>query len=138
MKRQIVIAALLAAACQPLPAEDAAQPSPDQGVTEIDTTDVPPPVRVPESAEAAECQARGGTMLPQGRLQTMRCVVTYTDAGQRCADGDQCQGDCRVEDVANAPRAGSDAVGQCQATSSRFGCYTTVEHGKAEATICVD
>ena len=46
--------------------------------------------------------------------------------------------DCRVEDVADAPQAGAAAVGQCQATSSRFGCYTTVESGKAEATICVD
>ena len=44
----------------------------------------------------------------------------------------------RVADVAAAPRAGAAAVGQCQADSSRFGCYATVENGKAEATICVD
>jgi hypothetical protein len=40
--------------------------------------------------------------------------------------------------VANAPAAGANAIGQCQASSGRFGCYTTVEDGKAEATICVD
>ena len=138
MKRLIVIAALLAAACQPLPAEDAGQPSADQVVTEIDTTDVPPPVRVPESAAAADCMARGGEMRPQGRMQTLQCVVSYADAGKRCTTGGDCLGDCRVEDAAAAPAAGTTAVGQCQADSSRFGCYTTVENGKAEATICVD
>ena len=138
MKRLIVIAALLAAACQPLPAEDAGQPSPDQVVTEIETTDVPPPVRVPESAAAADCMARGGEMKPQGRMQTLQCVVSYADAGKRCTTGGDCLGDCRVEDVAAAPAAGTTAVGQCQATNSRFGCYTPVEDGKAGATICVD
>ena len=137
MKRLIVIAALLAAACQPLPAEDAAQPSPGK-VTEIDTTDVPPPVRVPESAAAADCTARGGEMRPQGRMQTLQCVVSYADAGQRCTTGSDCQGDCRVEDVTAAPAAGTPAIGQCQAVSGQFGCYTKVENGKAQATICVD
>ncbi len=77
-------------------------------------------------------------MLPQGRMQSVRCVLTYTDAGQRCTTGSDCQGDCRIEDVAGAPNAGANAVGTCQRSSSRFGCYTTVENGKAEPTICVD
>jgi hypothetical protein len=77
-------------------------------------------------------------MLPQGRMQSVRCVISYADAGRRCTDGDDCAGDCRVGDVANPPAAGAPAVGQCQASSSRFGCYTTVEGGKAEATLCVD
>lgn len=130
MKRLMIVAALLAAACQPLPAT--------QVVNDIDTADAPPPVRVTESAAVADCQARGGTMQPQGRMQTLQCVVTYADAGRRCTDGDQCQGDCRVGEVTAAPPAGAAATGQCQADSSRFGCYTTVEGGKAEATICVD
>jgi hypothetical protein len=142
MKRLMIVAALLAAACQPLPAEDGrtgAGGQPGSGVVkEVDTTDVPPPVRVPENAATAECEARGGRMLPQGRMQTLQCMVSYADAGQGCTDGDQCQGDCRVGDVATAPRAGAAAVGQCQADNSRFGCFTTVENGKAEATICVD
>lgn len=140
MKRLMIVAAFLAAACQPLPAADAqagATDGPDV-VTDVDTTDVPPPVRVPESAAAAECQARGGQMQPQGRMQSLQCVVSYADAGKRCTDGDDCLGDCRVEDVTSAPRAGAAAVGQCQPTSSSFGCYTRVEDGKAEAAICVD
>lgn len=140
MKRLIIVAAVLAAACQPLPAEDGRAGAADgpRVVTDVDTTDVPPPVRVPENSAAAECQARGGQMLPQGRMQSLQCVVAYADAGKRCTDGDQCQGSCRIPDVTPAPRAGTAAVGQCQPTSSGFGCYTTVEDGKAEATICVD
>lgn len=128
MKRLVMLAALLAAACQPIPAEggrtDFAQTTPAAAQTPAD--------------EASACAARGGKMLPQGRMQTMQCVVSYTDGGQRCTDGDQCQGSCRIPDVGNAPQAGAAAVGQCQPTSSSFGCYTTVEDGKAEATICVD
>ena len=127
MKRFVMLAALLAAACQPMPADDG----------RTDLAQAVPAAQTPAD-DASACAARGGKMLPQGRMQSLQCVVSYTDAGQRCTDGDDCQGDCRVEDVANAPQAGAAAVGQCQATSSRFGCYTTVESGKAEATICVD
>ena len=127
MKRFVMLAALLAAACQPIPADDG----------RTDLAQAVPAAQTPAD-DASACAARGGKMLPQGRMQSLQCVVSYTDAGQRCTDGDDCQGDCRVEDVADAPQAGAAAVGQCQATSSRFGCYTTVESGKAEATICVD
>jgi hypothetical protein len=130
MKRiLILVAAALMTACQPMPASD--RPTELAGVT--------PGVRsVAGSQDAAACAAAGGKMLPQGRMQTVRCVISYADAGTRCTDGDDCAGDCRVEDVANAPAAGTNVVGQCQASSSRFGCYTTVEDGKAEATLCVD
>jgi hypothetical protein len=132
MKRLVTLAALFAAACQPIPAEggkaDLAQATPVAAQSASQTP----------KDEASACAARGGKMLPQGRMQTLQCVVSYTDAGQRCTDGDQCQGSCRIPDVAEAPRAGAAAVGQCQPTSSAFGCYTTVEDGKAEATICVD
>ena len=29
-------------------------------------------------------------------------------------------------------------AGICQADSNRFGCFTRVEDGKAEATLCID
>jgi len=129
MKRILIAAAVLMAACQPLPANDG----------KTDLAEVTPAVQsVAGSEDAAACARGGGKMLPQGRMQSVRCVITYADAGTRCTDGDDCAGDCRVEDVANAPAAGTNAVGQCQASSSRFGCYTTVEGGKAEATLCVD
>jgi hypothetical protein len=129
MKRILIAAAVLMAACQPLPAND--------GKTDLAEA-APVMQSVAGSEDAAACARAGGKMLPQGRMQSVRCVITYADAGRRCTDGDDCAGDCRVGDVANAPTAGANAVGQCQASSSRFGCYTTVEGGKAEATICVD
>ncbi|MDO9076418.1 MAG: hypothetical protein Q7U72_03095 [Brevundimonas sp.] len=129
MKRLLIMAAVVMAACQPLPASGG----------QTDLAEAAPAVQsVAGTEDAAACARAGGKMLPQGRMQSVRCVITYADAGTRCTDGDDCAGDCRVEDVANAPAAGTNAVGQCQASSSRFGCYTTVEGGKAEATICVD
>ena len=135
MKRILIATvAVLMAACQPMPASD--------GQTEIAAivpagqTVIGPSVA--GSEDAAACARAGGKMLPQGRMQSVRCVITYADAGRRCTDGDDCAGDCRVEDVASPPAAGANAVGQCQVNSSRFGCYTTVEGGKAEATLCVD
>lgn len=125
MKRLLIATiALMAAACQPMPET-------------VDTADVPPAVQVPENATPAECAARGGTMQRVGRAQTMQCVVTYADAGERCTTGSDCQGDCRVED-APFPTSGADAVGRCQADSRPFGCYARVENGKATAAICVD
>ena len=130
MKRILIaVATLLMAACQPMPVEG-------------DATDLADAATACQSdagtEDAAACAAAGGKMLPQGRMQTVRCVLAYADAGRQCRDSDDCAGDCRIADVASAPAAGAPAVGQCTANSSRFGCYTTVEGGKAEATICVD
>ena len=130
MKRILIAAAaLIMVACQPVPTTTPTQTA---------STDTPAVQTPAPGTDAAACAARGGKMLPQGRMQSLQCVVSYADAGRRCTDGDDCQGDCRIEEVNGAPDARAAAVGQCQANSSRFGCYTTVEGGKAEATICVD
>jgi hypothetical protein len=126
MKRLALIAALLLAACQPVP---------EKG--DLGFGNEPDPVQVPESAAAADCIARNGTMQPVGRMQTMQCVVRYADAGKRCTDSDQCAGECRTADAAR-PAEGASVAGICQATSNQFGCFTRVEDGKAEATLCVD
>ncbi len=113
-------AALLAAACAPQPAAS------------------PTPVEAPaQSADASACAQRGGTMQRVGRLQSWQCVVTYADAGKRCNDGDQCQGDCWLEDGVQ-PKPGQAATGVCQPTSNRFGCHTTVKDGKADVGLCID
>ena len=135
MKRILIAGlAILMAACQPMPASDG--PTEIAAIVPAGQTVIGPSVA--GSEDAAACARAGGKMLPQGRMQSVRCVISYADAGRRCTDGDDCAGDCRVGDVANPPAAGAPAVGQCQASSSRFGCYTTVEGGKAEATLCVD
>jgi len=128
MKRLAMIAAvLLAAACQPVV---------EKG--DLGYGNEPAPVAVPESAAAADCIARNGTMQPVGRMQTMQCVVRYADAGKRCTDSDQCAGECRTADIAARPAEGATVAGVCQADSNRFGCFTRVEDGKAEATLCID
>ena len=90
-----------------------------------------------QGADAATCASYGGEMQPVGRMQTLQCVIRYSDAGKACRSGDQCAGDCRIED-APFPAAGARASGRCQADSSRFGCHTTVENGRATAAICID
>ncbi|MDZ4362408.1 hypothetical protein [Brevundimonas sp.] len=96
-----------------------------------------PKALTPEEMAVADCTAQGGTMQRVGRLQSLQCVIRYADAGQRCSDGDDCLGDCRVEGSVLPPE-GRAVTGVCQATSNRFGCFTTIEDGKAEATLCID
>ncbi|MGV3578705.1 hypothetical protein [Brevundimonas sp.] len=118
---RLLIAALaltLTAACSPM-----AEQAPDAGSN--------------QSAQAT-CAAQGGSMQRVGRLQTLQCVVRYADAGKRCTDSDQCEGECRYEGDAAAVAAGASVAGVCQADSNRFGCSTRVEDGKTDATICID
>jgi hypothetical protein len=91
----------------------------------------------PGGADSSACAARGGTMKQVGRMQSWQCVVSFADAGRSCVDGDQCQGDCRVDGNSGiAP--GAAAVGVCQATSDSFGCHTRIEDGAAGSTLCID
>ncbi len=83
-----------------------------------------------------DCLAAGGRMQRVGRLQAVQCVVTYADGGRQCSSGSQCKGDCVAE--GSDLVAGQQASGTCQRTSSRFGCSTRVESGRALATLCVD
>ncbi|WP_293825217.1 hypothetical protein [uncultured Brevundimonas sp.] len=115
----IAAVAILAAACTPQTTTGAGSDAPLQ------------------SAEAAACATRGGVMKQVGRMQVWRCVTRYADAGNRCTDGDQCQGDCRVEGNAGIA-AGTASAGVCQATSDRFGCHATVTDGKVGPTLCID
>ena len=86
-------------------------------------------------SDAASCDARGGSMQPVCRRQTLQCVITYSDAGQACRDGDDCRGDCRAD---IGVTAGAAVTGQCQASSDPCGCFTTVEDGRAQAGLRVD
>jgi putative hemolysin len=94
------------------------------------------PDRPTASADAVACASRGGAMTQVGRMHSWQCVIRYADAGRRCTDGDQCQGDCRVEEAGVAP--GATTAGVCQASSNNFGCNTSVEDGRAGATLCID
>ena len=101
-----------------------------------------PPVDGPSpvaavSVPSAACSARGGTMRPVGRMQSLQCVVRYSDAGKRCTSGEQCQGDCRVPAGTEVPD-GQPTVGACQSANVRFGCFANVENGRATSILCID
>ncbi len=96
------------------------------------------PVKPMQSAEAGACTARGGTLRPVGRMQSIQCIIRHADAGKRCTDGNQCEGDCRVEGNSGIAEGRPVTSGVCQVDSNRFGCFTTVKNGRAEATLCVD
>lgn len=119
--RQLIIiaAALLAAACTPVTAIPSASSGPEQ------------------SPSVAACQARGGEIRRVGRMQSEQCVIRYADAGRACTSGDQCAGDCRI-DQSPFPEAGRVAQGRCQAESQNFGCHANVEDGKATPALCID
>lgn len=120
MRILLTILALTIAGCTPLPPT---------------ATD---PVKPVQSADAGACAARGGTLRAVGRMQSMQCIIAYADAGKRCTDNDQCQGDCRVEGNTGIAEGRPVTAGVCQVDSNRFGCFTTVKNGRAEATLCVD
>jgi hypothetical protein len=91
----------------------------------------------PEQRAEADCLAQGGKMQRVGRLQSLQCVLQYSDAGKTCTGAAQCQGECRVPGSVIV-EDGRPVEGQCTADSNRFGCYTRVENGRATAAICVD
>jgi putative hemolysin len=125
LKALMLAAGLALAACSATPAPEPVVP----------TAEAPEPPKMTVSSSA--CTARGGEMQQVGRAQTWQCVVKYADAGKRCTDASQCEGDCEIagnNDIA----PGAAATGVCQADSNRFGCRTTVKDGKAEATLCID
>ena len=125
LKAVLLAAGLVLAACSPTPAPAPALPLQDEPE--------PPKMTVTTSS----CTARGGQMQQVGRAQTWQCVVNYADAGKRCTDASQCEGQCEIAGNSGIA-AGTAATGVCQADSNRFGCRTTVKDGKAEATLCID
>ena len=119
MRILIAALALLSAACSPM-----ADAAPDSA-------------RPVQTAEASSCATRGGEMRRVGRMQSWQCIIRYADAGKRCTDGDQCAGDCRVAGETHLAE-GARSAGVCSADSDRFGCHTTIEDGRATATLCID
>lgn len=128
LKALLLVAGLALAACSPTPAPEPVVP-------------VVPAVQAPEKATMtirdSACTARGGEMQQVGRMQSWQCVVKFADAGKRCTDASQCEGQCEIAGNSGIA-AGASATGVCQADSNRFGCRTTVENGKAGNTLCID
>ena len=101
----------------------------------------PPPVQPPEPpaipTTQSACVAAKGTWGAMGMRGLAGCSIPYADAGKTCTDGDQCRGDCRVTEPDQA-MGDKPITGQCQASSSPFGCFARVEDGRSTGFLCVD
>ena len=89
-------------------------------------------------AERARCEAVGGVIQKAGRLGWQQCVQTFADAGEACSDSADCIGSCLLAGDAGSVDPGTPVQGICQADDSPFGCYTSVENGRAGLSICID
>jgi len=87
-------------------------------------------------AERERCNAAGGAVLQAGILGAENCIIPYADAGKTCSDSSDCLGDCRL--TASRAQPEETVTGTCQINDSPFGCYQTVENGRAGFTLCVD
>ena len=92
---------------------------------------------IPKDEES--CRVAGGNWRPVCLMGKPACVVKFADAGKTCRDGDECQGrQCRYEGKEKPNMEGKDATGKCLAFSDPCGCFTLVEDGKIQGTLCVD
>ena len=92
----------------------------------------------PESR--ASCLARNGRVLIAGLSGNETCALPLADAGKKCTSGDQCIGDCLLDESKPRPARGSTrrVTGICQPTDYGFGCRTLIERGRIKYNICVD
>jgi hypothetical protein len=86
-------------------------------------------------AERQQCEHGGGRIMVAGLSGGDMCVHRTRDAGHRCTSSSQCQTSC---EYAGRARAGSRAIGRCQADDYPFSCHTRVEGGRVQSTLCVD
>ena len=78
-------------------------------------------------------------MQPEGLLATPWCVVAYNDAGKDCTSGSDCEGDCRIFEMADLGADGK-VHGVCQPNNVPYGCYAQIEDGKivGGGLLCVE
>jgi len=93
------------------------------------------PAAVSAQSLAAQCAAKGGSILPVGKAQIPTCVTPYADGGKACTDKSQCEGACILEGNLEPQ---DKVAGQCQKTDRLFGCYAKIVNGQSTGAICVD
>ena len=86
--------------------------------------------------ERAKCEAAGGSVYPSGLLGWENCIQPYADAGKTCSDSSDCTGGCRY--TGSGASIGETVTGTCQINDSPFGCFQSVDNGRATPPLCVD
>ncbi len=94
-----------------------------------------------EPATVEGCAACGGEWAAHGMLGatgTMSCLCPTGDAGKRCRDGVECQGDCLTDGVdhdvtAAGPPALGFFVGKCSRFHTTYGCHRVIATGALQA-----
>lgn len=89
------------------------------------------------TADPAACAKAGGELKPVCRMQRPMCLITFSDAGKACSDGAEC-GSGRCVSAPSATPPTTPPKGICATTNDPCGCYTRIEGGVAQPTICVD
>lgn len=82
------------------------------------------------------CKLRGGEWTRYGLSPDPICLMKTKDAGQTCTDSDQCEGSCVSYE--EGLKRGDSAKGICTSHNTLVGCFTSIEDGKVEMSLCVD
>ena len=99
-----------------------------------------PPVNAEEQkAREAECRAAGGQWSRFGVRDHLcgiySCAERTKDAGKACRNRADCEHLCVTS---ASPRIGAEALGECTAVKTTFGCFTHVDGGRIVGRVCVD
>jgi hypothetical protein len=82
----------------------------------------------------ADCRACNGKWGVHGMMDEKSCLCPAKDAGKRCKDGLECEGECLVvegqtEVVDKGPPPRGFFVGKCSPYDKIFGCYKMLLDG---------
>jgi hypothetical protein len=90
----------------------------------------PTPDETGDAATKEECLAKGGVWQKWGLIGAEYCQIPAKDAGKSCTDQFQCTYGC-ISETGTVP-------GKCAMYKNTFGCFSLVNNGKVEQSLCVD
>ena len=136
LKYTLIVLGLLVSACAAQTVGDDTGTAVNPQTEASDYTPIQFKSGIATPAERAKCEAAGGEVMRAGLAGFENCIQTFSDGGKTCIDSDDCMGTCRAYDM---PKNFDEPMtGQCAKTDNIFGCYATIEDGRADGMICVD
>ncbi len=104
----------------------------------------------PLDVDEAQCKRAGSEWRRVCIAQRLTCVKAHSDAGERCRDSSECEGECIIdftvrcdapgqcsEEVSVHP-PGSEVTGTCQRDDDPCGSFVIVRGGKAQRLVHKD